>query len=590
MSFFSRIAAPVNSAFHLFNSIQHRGKAAEKLSVIDGSVKTEDPKDTGLPQTMLNYYGLFYEPIDSNKLNRLKIYRQMSTLPEISDAFDEVCDSFLNTDENGDFVHCKFAKVCAVKDDNDRIRVQKEFYKFISLFDFSKNTYSYLQTFLSDGELAFENIVNPEKMDLGVVGVRELENENYEFLQDSAKRNVGLFYRTATTKEFSVLSSMSPAVFGKISNPGFITATQSMDKTKLSEGVPLPFAQVTYINTGNFAPNKQFIYSILEKVRKVYLQLTLLEDAAIVYRVARSPERLVFNVATGKLPRQKADEELAKIALRFQSKKGASVGGNGQIYNKYDSINALESFFFAKPEGADGTNVTTLSRSASFGDMDDVKYFVKKLYLGLKVPYSRVESPEIEYKRGESISYEEYRFAKFLIRLQSVFAAGLMSSFKTHLILTGLWESLKLRDRDLSIEFCKPSNYDLYLEQQLVKIKGENYSQFSDKPEFSREYLMKKYLKMSETEIKENFDKVANEKITAARVDALAGKMAETMGVNLPLPAGDFGSPSISTPSATSFELPSEIETPETSAPETPNLPTPETTPTIPEIPKPETP
>jgi hypothetical protein len=149
---------------------------------------------------------------------------------------------------------------------------------------------------------------------------------------------------------------------------------------------------------------------------------------------------------------------------------------------------------------------------------------------------------------------------------------------------------LKLRDRDLSIEFCKPSNYDLYLEQQLVKIKGENYSQFSDKPEFSREYLMKKYLKMSETEIKENFDKVANEKITVARVDALAGKMVESMGVNLPLPTGDFGSPSISTPSAPSFELPSEVETPEISAPETPNLPTPETTPTIPEIPKPETP
>jgi len=535
MSFFDKAATTVNNLFHIFDRISSQETAVQKLSQVEGDKQVDDLKNSnGPPLTILNYYQQLYAPCDTNKSNRLRIYRQMSTLPEVSDAFDEVCDAFLNTDESGDFIYCKYSKYCKL-DTEAKEKIQKEFYKFVSLFDFPRNTYGYMQSFLTDGELAFENIINVEKTHLGIVGVRELQNENYEFLRNEATlTTVGLFYRSADLNEFSVSSAQSPTVFGKIRPPGFLNTLTSLDTTKLNEGIPLPFAQVTYINTGNYAPGKKFVYSMLEKIRKVYVQLTLLEDCAITYRIARSPVRFVFNVAVGNLPRARAEQELAKIALRFQTKKGASVQAPGQIYNKYDSINALESFFFAKPANSEGTTVTTLDKTADFGQLDDIKYFVKKLYLGLKVPYARVDEPNVEIKVSPLITYEEYRFAKYLIRIQNAFASGMQYSFKVHLYLTGIWDELSLHDRDLIIEFGKPSNYDLYMEQQLAKGKSENYGAYADKPEFSRKLLMKKFLKWSDAEIHDNFQNVVDEKLFDARLEA---KVKQISGEE---PSGDI--------------------------------------------------
>jgi len=556
----SSVGKIINRYFHIFDQVNTSDDVVRKQSQLN-PVLPEKEDDYGdlrsfSPYQLLNAaYNVMYENIDTNKGKRLKTYRQMATYPEISDAFDEISDSLLNTDENGDFIHLRFSKFVNLKDDI-KDALGKEFTKFVALFDFRQNFYSYSQEFLTDGELAFENIINPNKLHLGIVGVRQILNEAYEFLREKNKTdNIGLLFDpTKMTNDFS---DTTKAVFGKIQMPNFYNSTfAGGNNSDIGKSVPLPWTQVTYINTGNFNPERTYVFSILEKIRKVYIQLAMMEDAAIVYRLARSPTRLMFNIATGKLSKAQAEQELMKLMTRFQTRKGSSIGANGQIYNRYDGQTALESYFFLKPEGTEGSTVTKLDGSCNFGEMGDVDYFVKKLYIGLKVPFSRVNKPDTQMLReSKAISYEEYRFAKFLIRLQNAFSSGLMQSFKTHLILTGYWEKFKLKDRDIFIEFQQPANYELYQEQELVAIKAGNYNAFERQEEFSREQLMRKYLKYSDEDIKTNRNGILSEAIFKKAIELRVGRIPEDVGGSLGSGISDIGG-GLETPSVTA-QMPS---------------------------------
>ena len=192
------------------------------------------------------------------------------------------------------------------------------------------------------------------------------------------------------------------------------------------------------------------------------------------------------------------------------------------------------SFWFSKPAGSTGTTVDTLSSSVNLGEMKDLDYFLRKLYVSLKIPYNRYAQPEINIQRGEQINYEEYRFAKFIMRLQQCLAKGLANGLISHLRLRGIWDRLKLRNRDFVVKFTSPTSFDIYESQKRLQLMTERYSLMAQYQEMSKTLLQKKYLGWTEVDVEENWRYLEEEQVKAAKIRWKSMQIEQTGKVGKP--------------------------------------------------------
>lgn len=469
-------------------------------------------------------------PVSTNKLVRLTEYRSMSHHVEVSDAIDEIADSVYNIDESGLFAKLKFSDEKRFSETQKDV-LNKEFQRFVQLFEFEENTFNYARTFIIEGELTFENIIDPKNPTKGILAVKLLSNDKYELLKDIRTGDlIGIFFDVAREDANSILHAdygTSMNFFREIdanSQAGAYTRAFNDDKK-----IPLLFSQITYINTGIFDNRKTFVYPPLHKSLQAYRQLILIEDGVIIYRVARSPERLVFNIASGNISGQKAQQSLLQMVKRFNMRKAtrSNTDGTKGISNTYDSHQVVESFWFLKPENGEGSSVESIGGTSDFGELEDLKFFTRKLYRSLKVPFSRFEQPENTVSKGEDITYEEYKFAKFVTRHQQAFASGLYESFKTHLKLKKLWEKYGINIHDMRVALTVPALYELYQTAKLNELKMDAYSSIADNENFSYTLAQKKILQWSDDDVKVNEEHLDLENDKVAEREYWAEKIAE---------------------------------------------------------------
>lgn len=502
-----------NYKYEDFKKVGEQDDQMQRLSVLDRAVQEANQNPVSFDYDSASFVDFIYGSVSTNKPIRLSNYRQMASFPEVSDAIEEICDSAVTLDENGNAVNLTINKRIqgmAIKE------IQNSFDEYVSLFDFEANMFEYCMKFITDGELAWENLISKENQDYGIVGLNFIKPEAFEYAVNmKTEDTVGLMV---------FINSENGGVIDKGENQkknyGTFTIEdlQNSDKIKDQKAVFLPWSQVTYICTGKFSSDGLICYPVLERARKAYNQLSLIEDAIIIYRLVRAPERLVFNVDTGTLPRARAEQEVQKMMKRYQTKKVYNPT-TGTITNSYDPHNMLESYWFVKPAGSEGTSVETLQGGMSLGELDDLHYFLRKLYISLKVPFNRYSEPTINIDRVDSINYEEYRFAKFIMRIQNCFASGLLDGFKTHLKLKGLWAQHKLRDADLRVRFTPPTTFEIYEQQRLLEIKIANYEAFSSAMQEMNTYAMQKYLNLSDEDIAYVWKKKEEDAIKQAMIE-----------------------------------------------------------------------
>ena len=270
--------------------------------------------------------------------------------------------------------------------------------------------------------------------------------------------------------------------------------------------------QLTYINSGEYSPDGKYIsYPMIEKAKQAYYQLTLLQDAAVILRVTRAPERLLFNVSTGKMTQNYADEYVRNFANSLKAKKVATPNGM-DIQSTYNPVTMLENYIFGKSDGNDGTTVESVTSTAQYDQIEDIKYFFKLYVKQFKVPFSRFEQPENAKPADGQIPQEEFSFLQQEVRLQRRFAAGFKRGFITHLKLRDIWDKYDLVESDIDIEFVRPLLYDLYNKQKIVETKMQAYKAIVDNDEFSKTLAMKKILGYSDDDIEQNFNGLIKEK------------------------------------------------------------------------------
>ena len=299
-----------------------------------------------------------------------------------------------------------------------------------------------------------------------------------------------------------------------------------------------------YVFSSFVSPDGMICFPLIDKCKQAYYQLVLLQDSAVILRVTHAPERLLFNISTGGMSDKVAENYVRRFANELKQKKVLEGGKNGpRITNIYNPSTMLESWIFGKNNQNDGTTVESVGSNVTYDQIDDIKFFLKRLLKQFKVPFTRFESPEQMNEKNEQISYEEYDFSRQEIRIQRLFADGYKKGFITHLKLRKIWDNYGLKDSDLDIQFVKPILYDLYQTQKLMEAKVAAYSTLADRDEFSKIGAMKSIMGMTDEQISENFQNLAKEKSLLGEIEWYEEKMKSNGPKNVkpPIPIKDVG-------------------------------------------------
>lgn len=428
-------------------------------------------KDTSFGQVM-------YANIEENKGARLRDYRVIAAYSDVADALDEICDEAINTDESGAELTIKYRQIDLSSSEKESL--DEEFAKYINYFDLKNKGWQYVRQLLVEGELFFELIIHKDYTHEGVLGVINLPSE----LIDPVYNNI-----------------QNLMVKGFIYKKPIFDPTKP-DKAERTEFVPLDENQIVYINSGVMNESMTMVLPFLENARRSYRQLSLIEDAIVIYRLVRAPERLVFNVDVGNMAAPKAEAYLKKLISNYWSSKTFDID-QADVVKKFNPQSMLDAFWFPKRSGSEGSSVSQLAGGQNLGELSDLMYFIKKLYRSLKVPASRLD-PQDAFRDGAEILREELKFARFIMRQQQRFASGMKRGFITHLQLKGIWDKLELNETNIEIAFNPPTNFYELRENQRLEMKAASYNNISSSEFVSKTFAQKKYLGWKDKDILAN--------------------------------------------------------------------------------------
>ena len=461
---------------------------------------------------------IMYANIQKDKPARIRDYRVMAAFAEVSEALDEICDEIINKNSNGDIVTIKI--VNATVPDYIEANILKEFQKFISFYELERKGWGYFRQLLVEGEIYFEHIIHEKYAEEGILGVIQMPSELIDPVYSNVQNVMvkGFLYRKPVFDPNNPLKQIG------------------------TDMIPIDKNQATYINSEIWNENKTMHLPFIENARRSYRQLSLVEDSVVIYRLVRAPERLVFNVDVGNMPAPKAEAYLRKLIQNYWSSKTFD-NTQGGVVQKFNPQSMLDAFWFAKRTGSEGTDVRQLPGGANLGELKDLDYFVKKLFKSLKVPTSRL-SPEAAYKDGADMLREELKFARFIIRLQQIFAAGLKGAFITHLQLKGILKESELKEQNIDIAFNVPTNFYELRESQRMEGKVGNFTNLASQESMSPSYLQKKMLGWSEIDIKANREFLRNDKAfkwELAQIESMGPNWQSQMEAQASAAAGAAG-------------------------------------------------
>ncbi len=459
---------------HFYDTGTRRENVLAKYSV---SRKTEDGFAEGSIMVDPNYHQYMYANVDVDKGKRLMDYRIMSAYAEVADALDEICDGVIVEDQRNDIVKLKFRD----QDFSNTIldELNKEFKKIADYYEFEDKGWEYFRSLLVDGEVFFEHVIHEDHTEAGILGLVEVPTELVDPIYDNVQNMLIKGYL--------------------LRQPVINPKTNTVEKYNF---VPFDKHQMCYVHSGIWNEDKTMRLPFVENCRRAYRQLTMMEDAVVVHRLVRSPERLMFNVDVGNLSPPKAEAYLKKLMHNYFNKKTYDNSTESRV-NTFDPQSMLDSYWFAKRQGSEGSSVQSLQQGQGFDNIEDLAYFVKKLYKSLHIPVGRLDSASV-YDDGTNMLREELKFARTLIRFQQKFSAALKSSFVTHLKLTKLWDEYDLKEHHFDVVFNPPTNFYTLRESQIMELKSNNFTNIGGNESVSQTYAMKKYLDWSDNEIKSN--------------------------------------------------------------------------------------
>ena len=445
----------------------------------------------------------------------------MSMQPEIEGAIDDIVNEAIVSEDNGQCVELNTDDL--KQNDAIKKKISSEFDYVLKLLNFGSTGHDLFRRWYIDGRLFYHLIINEKRPQDGIQELRYIDPRRIRKVREiqKTKDQTGMEV-IKQVKEYYLYNERG--VIGAHSNMGAKIATDA----------------VVNVNSGLMDSKRAMVLSYLHKAIKPLNQLRMVEDATVIYRLSRAPERRVFYVDVGNMPTIKADQYLRDIMVKYRNKL-VYDSTTGEIKDDRKHLSMLEDFWLPRREGSRGTEIQTLPGGMNLGELEDVKYFEKKLYKSLGVPVSRLESTQgFSLGRSTEITRDELKFNKFISRLRNKFSTLFDDLLRVQLVLKKIcteeeWNEFK---EEIWYDFLKDNNFDELKESELLTSRMQTLQMVDPYVGryYSKQWVRKHILMQSEDDIEE-----IDKQIEEEGADALPTAGMDAMGN--PLQVDAMGNP-----------------------------------------------
>ena len=464
------------------------------------------------------YYGQYVdiEGISKNEFEMIRKYREVSLHPEVDSAIDEVVNEAIVADGDDSPVEIELSNLEV--SDSIKKRIREEFKEVKRLIQFDKKCYHIFRRWYIDGRLYYHKVIDLTKPTEGIKELRYIDPLKIKKMREVKKTD-----RPATDERGKV-------DYGNVNeyylyNPKGVFNLKSTVSIGGNDqlGVKIAPDAITFVTSGLLDMNNNLPLSYLHKSLKAVNQLRMIEDSLVIYRMSRAPERRIFYIDVGNLPKVKAEQYLREVMSRYRNKLVYDAN-TGEIRDDKKFMSMLEDFWLPRREGGRGTEITTLPGAQNLGELKDVEYFLKKLYKSLNLPPSRVgEEKGFSLGRSNEILRDELKFIKFVGRLRKQFSHLFNDMLKTQLILKGVitTEDWEMMEQHIQYDYLFDNHFTELKEIEMI---GERLNLVERMQPFmgvyySNDYIKRQILQQKESEIEEIRIQIEKEKKSGELMD-----------------------------------------------------------------------
>ena len=450
--------------------------------------------------------GFFSSVLDTDgrersDLDLIRRYRDISLQSECDAAIEDIVNEGIISNLNDVPVNIDLTNLPYPEKIKRRIRA--EFGEVLRLLNFNEKGHDIFRRWYIDGRLYYHKVIDNKDTQKGLLQLRHIDPTKIRKVRETTKdpdpKNQGVEMVTKVDEYFIY------------NDKGFASAgVQGND-----QGIKIAADSIVYVPSGLLDSNSGRVISYLHKAIKPVNQLRMIEDAIVIYRISRAPERRIFYIDVGNLPKIKAEQYLKDVMNRYRNKLVYDAN-TGEIRDERNHMSMLEDFWLPRREGGRGTEITTLPGGSNLGEIDDIVYFQRKLYRSLNVPISRLEAENgFSLGRSTEITRDELKFTKFVQRIRKKFTPLFVDLLKTNLLLKGVIaaEDWPRMQEHIQFDFLEDGHFAELKEAELLndRIQTLDGIQAYIGTFFSKEYVLKKVLNMTDAEVQEMRDQIAKE-------------------------------------------------------------------------------
>ena len=453
--------------------------------------------DGAVTITQNAHYGTYVdlEGAVRNELELITRYREMSNHPECDMAITEIVDEAISHDDKGKVVDIVLDDL--KQPESIKKKIREEFDNVLSMLNFSNMADDIFRRWYIDGRIYFHVIVNEKNPKEGIQELRYIDPRKIRKVREIQK---GRDLKTGA----DIIKSI--AEYYMYNDRGASTQNYT---ASVNSGLRIAPDSIINVNSGMMDAKNTFVISYLHKAIKPLNQLRMIEDAIVIYRVSRAPERRVFYIDVGNLPKGKAEQYLRDVMVKYKNKVVYDAQ-TGELRDDRKHMSMLEDFWLPRREGGKGTEITTLPAGQNLGQMEDVQYFQKKLLQSLNVPYSRLEPQGggmVGLGRSTEVTRDELKFNKFVVKLRNKFSQAFDHALKIQLSLKGIcsqeeWETFR---EDIFYDYRKDNNFTELRDAELLSQRLQTLGQIDPYVGryYSQEWVKKNVLHMTDDEVEE---------------------------------------------------------------------------------------
>jgi len=488
--------------FSLFGFEISRRKTEEEQA-LQPSFTPPSNEDGALTISSAAYYGTYVD-LDGTAKNEVELisrYREMAMQPEIESAIDDIMNEAICQDEDGIVTQIVLDKL----EQPEKIKkaIKEEFNTILRLLNYKHMAQDIFRRFYIDGRMYYNIIIDKENPIAGIKELRYIDPRKLRKVREIKKKKdertgaevVDVF------NEYYIFNDK--VVTGSSSNYGPV-------------GVRITTDSIISVVSGLMDSRRAVVLSYLHKAIKPLNQLRMIEDATVIYRISRAPERRIFYIDVGNLPKLKAEQYLRDIMVKYKNKLVYDAN-TGEVRDDRKFLSMMEDFWLPRREGGKGTEISTLPGGQNLGELEDVKYFQKKLYQSLSVPISRLEPNQgFSIGRVAEVTRDELKFAKFVDRLRSKFSDIFNQALRVQCVLKGIctadeWDQFK---ESIIYDFVKDNNFSELKEAELMRERLSLLASVDPYTGryFSQAWIQRNVLRMTDDQIKEMQSEIDEEK------------------------------------------------------------------------------